>query len=94
MIIKTVLIWDSVELILEVEDSWKWKEAKTAAEMRKIKEQKLSKWFNDHKSIRWRWLFLIITKLVDELYFKDAESWWLIVWIKKKIEVDKPNEER
>ena len=89
MIIRTIIKWDKVQLILEVIDSWNWKESKTAEEMNIIKENRLSKWFNKHKSIRWRWLFMIITKLVDELYFKNSESGWLIVWIKKDIEIER-----
>ena len=89
MIIKTILVWNNVELVLEVEDTWNWKEAKTAKEMIAIKEKRTEIWFEEHKSIRWRWLFLIINKIVDELYFKDSEKWWLIVGIRKKIEIDK-----
>jgi len=88
MIIRTVIVWDKVELILEVEDTWNGKESKTAKEMTNLKKKRINNWFKDHKSIRWRGLFLIITKLVDDLYFKDSEKWWLIVWIKKKIEIE------
>ena len=78
---------DSEDIIIniEVEDSWKWPNAKKAQEMEDLRNQKLSVWFDKHKSIRWRWLFLIITKLVDELYFKDSDKWWLIVWVKKRL---------
>ena len=89
MIIKIIIVWEAVELVLEVEDSWKWIESKTASEMFDIKNARISKWFEKHKSIRGRWLFLIITKLVDELYFKDSKTWWLIVGIRKKIDIEK-----
>lgn len=68
---------------LEVIDTWNWKQAKTASQMEELRNDRLKKWFKDHEWIRWRWLFLIVTQLVDELYFRDDESWWLVVWIKK-----------
>lgn len=76
---------DLYDLSLEVEDSWKWEKHKTAKEMILLRNKKKLKWFFKNEWIRWRWLFMIIEKLVDELYFKDSENWWLIVWIKKKI---------
>jgi hypothetical protein len=91
MIIKIIIINNEIEFMLEVEDSWKWKESKTAEEMKEIQKKKKDKSFEWHTSIRWRWLFLIITKLVDELYFKNSDFWGLIVWIKKKVEIELKN---
>ena len=71
---------------IEVIDSGKWKLTKTAKQMEELKEEKIKKWFEKYKSIRGRWLFLIIEKLVDELYFRDWKEGELIVWINKKIE--------
>lgn len=68
---------------IEVIDTWNWKKAKTASEMEQLRNERLKKWFHWHDSIRWRGLFMIITRLVDELYFKDDINWWLVVWIKK-----------
>jgi len=76
-----------IDINIEVEDSWKWDRHKTSHEMNNIKDEKIKKWFNGYKAIRWRWLFLIIDKLVDNLYFKDKHKWWLIVWINKKLEI-------
>jgi len=73
--------------IIEAEDSWKWKYHKTSKEMQILGENKLKEWFKNHFSIRWRWLFLIIKNIVDEIYFKDSITWWLIVGIKKKIKI-------
>lgn len=73
--------------IIETEDSWKWKYHKTSKEMQILGEKKLKEWFKNHFSIRWRWLFLIIKNIVDEIYFKDSITWWLIVGIKKKIKI-------
>ena len=70
---------------LEVEDMWDWKHPKTALDMETMRAHKLKLWYFGHNSIRWRWLFLIIVKLVDRLYFKNSVNWWLIVWIKTKI---------
>jgi len=76
---------DWININLEVEDNWNWKCSKTAREMEDLRNKKVSMWFDNHKSIRWRGLFMIITNLVDELYFKDSNKWWLIVWINKII---------
>lgn len=75
---------DEIELKIEVSDNWNWKYPKTADEMEELRNAKLAAWFKDHSSIRWRWLFMIITRLVDKLYFKNRDNWWLIVWVDKK----------
>ncbi len=74
-----------VELNIEVEDTWKWKKSKTALEMETLRAHRLKKWYKNHDSIRWRWLFLIIIRAVERLYFKNSKNWGLIVWIKKTI---------
>lgn len=89
MIIRTLINWDNVEVCLEVEDTWHWKESKTAKQMEALRDQKKGATFEGHNSIRGRGLFMIISRLVEELYFKDTPSGWLIVWIKKKIEIEK-----
>ncbi len=89
MIIRTFINWDSVEVSLEVEDTGHWKDAKTAAEMEDLRDKKKWATFAEHNSIRWRGLFMIISRLVEELYFKDTKTWGLIVGIKKKIEIEK-----
>ena len=86
--IKIIIKNDEIELFLEVEDTGKWKEAKTAKEMILKRNTKKLKWFHKNNWIRWRGLFMIIEKLVDELYFKDWEKWGLIVGIRKKIEIE------
>ncbi len=73
--------------VIEVEDSWKWKYHKNSREMEILWEKKLKEWFKNHSSIRWRGLFLIIKNIVDDLYFKDSFTWWLIVGVKKKIKI-------
>lgn len=78
---------DYLKLNIEVEDSGKWDEHKTSKEMDEIWKIKLKEWFNNHSSIRWRGLFLIIKNIVDKLYFLDSKTWWLIVWIRKKIKI-------
>ena len=70
---------------IEIEDTGNWKKHHTAEEMEQIREKKLNIWFDWYNSIRWRWLFMIITNLVEKLYFKDTKSWWLIVWVEKTI---------
>ena len=80
---------NSLLLNIEVSDTWKWKSPKTAKEMILIRNKLKLKWFHKNNWIRWRWLFMIIEKLVDRLYFKDAENWWLTVWIEKRFEIKK-----
>lgn len=70
---------------LEVEDNWKGKASKNALDMETMRAHKLRLWYFWHNSIRWRWLFLIIVKLVERLYFKNSVNWGLIVWVKMKI---------
>ena len=74
--------------VIEVEDTWTWKKHKTAKEMEKIRNDRLQNWFKWHKSIRWRWLFMIITNIVNKLYFKDIKNWWLLVGIEKEVVID------
>ena len=70
---------------IEVEDSGKWKDHKTALEMETLRAHQLRLWYTHHKSIRWRGLFMIIVHIVDRLYFRDTKEGWLVVGIKKKI---------
>ena len=72
-------------LSIEVEDTGKWSSSKKAEDMEKLRTEKVNSWFKNHASIRGRWLFMIITNLVDRLYFKDSEAGGLIVWIEKKL---------
>lgn len=73
---------------IEVEDSWKGKKSKNSRQMEELRGSKEWYDFGVHNSIRWRGLFLIISKLVEELYFRDSIKGGLIVWIKKNIQKD------
>lgn len=72
---------------ISVEDTGNGEHAKTAQEMDKMREERINKWFKNHNSIRGRGLFMIISNLVDTLYFKDSENngKGLVVWIEKKL---------
>ena len=74
-----------VDISIEVEDTGNWNHAKTVNQMEILKEYKKRESLETIKSIRWRGLFLIIEKIVDDLYFKNSANWWLIVWIRKFI---------
>ena len=74
-----------ISLSMEVEDTWNGKFAKTAEEMEEFKKTRIHENFKEHKSIRWRGLFLIIINIADELYFKNTDTGWLIVWFKKDL---------
>jgi hypothetical protein len=73
---------DSIDINFEVEDTWHWVESKKSFMMKDIEKNKKTP---DNRSIRWRGLFIIIKQLVDNLYFNDSHTWWLIVWINKKL---------
>ena len=77
------------DLFIQVEDSWNWKAHKTSKQMILLRNKKKLSWFFKNNWIRWRWLFMIIEKLVDKMYFKDSSEWGLIVWIEKKLEIKK-----
>jgi len=70
---------------MSVQDSGNWEHAKNAHEMEELRNARIEKWFKNHNSIRGRGLFMIISNLVDTLYFKDAPSKGLIVWVEKKL---------
>lgn len=70
---------------LEVIDSGNWEKAKTSQEMEDLRLERLDRWFDNHKWIRWRGLFQIIHKIVDDLYFRDSSPIWLIVWVNKQL---------
>lgn len=76
---------DWVLINLEVIDSWNWEKAKTSKEMEDLRLERLDRGFDNHKWIRWRGLFQIIHKIVDDLYFKDSSPVWLIVWVNKQL---------
>lgn len=86
--VKCIKINEYLTINIEVEDTGKWKKHKNALEMETMRAHQLKLWYNWHKSIRWRWLFMIIFNTVDRLYFKNTKTWWLIVWIKKKLKLD------
>jgi hypothetical protein len=78
-----------INLFIEVEDTWNWKSHKTSKEMILFRNKKKLNWFFKNNWIRGRGLFMIIEKLVDKLYFKDSKKGGLIVWINKRLEIQK-----
>lgn len=77
---------ENLKICIEVKDSGR-KHNITAEDMYKLQEEKSNINFLKHTSIRWRWLFLIIKNLVDEIYFEDRQKWWITVWVKKQIKL-------
>lgn len=80
---------NQIFITIEVEDAGTGISPKSAWEMEEVRVQRLEKWFENHNSIRGRGLFLIITKLVDRLYFKDAGEKGLIVGVEKTVRIIK-----
>ena len=72
---------------IEVHDTWNWAFSKNMKEMEQVQKQKEDNWFDWYMWKRGRWLFQLVKNIVDDLYFKDNESGWLIVWINKKLEL-------
>jgi len=66
---------DKMAVTIEVEDTWNSANHKTSEHMEKLRDEKLKKGFFNYYEIRWRWLFLMVTKLVDKLYFVDSQNW-------------------
>lgn len=73
----------AISMTIEVEDGGNGNKPKKAEQMRALQSEKKEQWFDNHDSIRGRGLFMIIENLVDDLYFQDAPSGWLIVGVKK-----------
>lgn len=71
-----------------VSDTWNGIHSKKSKDMEQLRESHKDKDFSRHDSIRWRGLFLIISQLVDTLYFKDNSYWGLTVGIQKLLEED------
>lgn len=68
-----------VTVNIEVEDAGNGSNPKKAIQMDQLRSEKTTQGFAQHHSIRGRGLFMIITSLVDSLYFRDSESGGLIV---------------
>lgn len=85
MRVKVIKKDNKIKINIEVEDSWKWLKHLTASAMEDNKKKIIKEGFKNHKSIRWRWLFMIILKIVDNLYFKDSSNGGLVVWFDKEL---------
>lgn len=86
---KILISFDSdsknIVICFEIEDTGNWPSSKKAWDMLELKEEKIKNWI--YNWTRGRGLFIIINKIVDDLYFKDSINWWLIVWIKKELKI-------
>ena len=74
-----------LEISAYVTDTGTWARAKKAHDMETLRKQHENKDFSEHKWVRWRGLFLIISHLVDTLDFKDNAQGGLTVGIQKKL---------
>ncbi len=91
--------WDMnlFEFLLQKKESWEINikiavtdrgtgpKSKNAQQMEELRIQHTSKDFREHHSIRWRGLFLIISKLVDSLKFENIRGKWLCVIVTKHL---------
>jgi len=79
--------WKILSINIEVSDTGRWLESKTSQEMEEIKRLKEMNGSQVYLGKRGRWLFQLVTNLVDELYFRDNPTGGLIVGIRKKLEL-------
>lgn len=86
-VIKFATINKILTIDLEVHDTGRWMFAKNSQEMEEIRKQKDEEGFDRYLGKRWRWLFQLVNNIVDNMYFKDKEWGWLIVWIQKTLEL-------
>lgn len=80
---------DDVEII--VEDSWTGKsriDAKKLLENAKINRDLMIKHPWSNKTIRWRWLALIVLNWSDDFSYKNSPNWWLVARLYKKFSPD------
>lgn len=71
-----------------VSDTGNGANSKSSTDMEQLRKAHENKDFTSHNSIRGRGLFLIISQLVDSLYFNDNDKWGLTVGIQKVLEED------
>jgi len=76
---------DKLYIEASVTDSGNGLSAKKSLEMENLRVEHQKEDFSKHSSIRWRGLFLIITQLVDKLYFRDDSKLGLTVGIQKQL---------
>jgi hypothetical protein len=60
--------------------------------MEVIRQAKMENGFTGYLGKRGRWLFQLVSNLVDELYFKDNPQGGLIVWVKKSLILENTEE--
>mgnify|MGYP006910070874 CR=1 FL=1 len=74
---------EGLKVNLEVTSFWKHWFRVDATKMEEMRSKKLNEWYDEHESIRWRGLFLIVQQIADKLYFRDWTDWELIVGVDK-----------
>lgn len=78
-----------ISITARVIDAGTGERAKKAKDMEELRKEHEQEDFSCHSSIRWRGLFLIISRLVDGLSFSDdQDGWWLIVQVEKHLSQD------
>lgn len=76
-----------LHVTLEVQDTGRGLEAKNSKEMEEIRKMKEMQGFDGYLGKRGRGLFQMITRLVDELYFRDNVDGGLTVGIRKGLDM-------
>lgn len=79
---------EGIYVIGYVEDTGKAEKSKNYNDLKAMQEEFKNKDFSKHHSIRWRWLFLIISQLVNFLDFRPASLWWVQVYFEKLIPLE------
>lgn len=86
-----IILYNNSDIELVVEDTWTWKNKYKAEELleraREFKEL-MTKDPLSNKTIRWRWLAMIVLNWSDSFTYKNNNKWWLTASMLKKFTPD------
>ncbi len=82
-----ITIYTNDDIEISVEDTWTWNKKTSAEELidrAKINREAMTLDPLSNKSIRWRWLAMIVLNWSDNFSYENSNSWWLVARIFKK----------
>ncbi len=94
-----ITIYKNDDIEISVEDTWTWIKKTSAEDLiwkAKINREAMTLDPLSNKSIRWRWLAMIVLNWSDDFSYENSPSWWLVAKIFKKFTTDcqETNEEK
>ena len=87
MVTITVTLYNNSDVLIMVEDKWTWwKNVDPETLMINVKQnrEELLKHPFSNKSVRWRWLAMIVLSWSDEFSYEKNCSWWLTAKMLKR----------